>query len=408
MTEATTGRRERKKAHTRTVIADAALELFLERGYDGVTVKDVAEAADLSMSGLFKHFPTKESLVFDMDDDIRTGLVGAVRERPDGTAPLDALGTWLRERALQEPADSRREAFQRLVSSSPALREYARRMWLSHEEQLAAALADAGPDAPDAAITARALARFVLDRGAAPDRAHEQRTRDAAITLLADGWPAPELQRASTTTPAPAADPTPARPPGLRERKKAETRQAISNAAFDLFTERGYDNVGVREIAEAAGTSIGTLFSYFPEGKSSLLFTGDRAGHIAALVDAVEHRPPGYTIPRALGERIAMRGPFKQHLAPGRRRTVALIDATPELSEHARRTWAAAEGPLTTVISEQTGLPHGDPSVRLLARYILQAPDLARTSPDPRHALEAIIRLLERGWPACLTHARPA
>ncbi|MBK3581075.1 TetR/AcrR family transcriptional regulator, partial [Streptomyces sp. MBT65] len=108
MTEAATGRRERKKAQTRTVIADAALELFLERGYDQVTVKDVAEAADLSMSGLFKHFPTKESLVFDMDDEIRSGLVGAVRERPERTAPLDALRTWLRERALRESAGSRR------------------------------------------------------------------------------------------------------------------------------------------------------------------------------------------------------------------------------------------------------------------------------------------------------------
>ncbi|MBK3577716.1 TetR family transcriptional regulator, partial [Streptomyces sp. MBT65] len=203
-----------------------------------------------------------------------------------------------------------------------------------------------------------------------------------------------------------AADPTPSRPPGLRERKKAETRAAITGTAFDLFTERGYDNVGVREIAEAAGTSVGTLFSYFPEGKASLLFAGDRAGHIAALVDAVEHRPPGHTIPRALAEHIALRGPFTQHPDPGQRRTVALIDATPELSEHARRTWAAAEDPLTTAITQQTGLPHDDPTARLLAHYILQAPDLARTSPDPRHALEAITRLLERGWPACLTDAR--
>ncbi|WP_147264659.1 TetR/AcrR family transcriptional regulator, partial [Streptomyces sp. NBRC 110611] len=58
------GRRERKKAQTRKALADAALRLFLERGYDGVSVKDVAEAADVSVTTLFKHFSGKEALVF--------------------------------------------------------------------------------------------------------------------------------------------------------------------------------------------------------------------------------------------------------------------------------------------------------------------------------------------------------
>ncbi|HWO62981.1 MAG TPA: helix-turn-helix domain-containing protein, partial [Umezawaea sp.] len=61
----TAGRRERKKAATRQALADAALRLFLERGFDAVGVREIADAADVATTTLFKYFPTKESLVFD-------------------------------------------------------------------------------------------------------------------------------------------------------------------------------------------------------------------------------------------------------------------------------------------------------------------------------------------------------
>ncbi|MGI5525872.1 TetR/AcrR family transcriptional regulator [Streptomyces syringium] len=88
---APTGRRERKKAQTRKALADAALELFLDRGYDQVGVKDVADAADVSVTTLFKHFPCKEALVFDLDQDIEAALVAAVRERAPGVSVPQAL-----------------------------------------------------------------------------------------------------------------------------------------------------------------------------------------------------------------------------------------------------------------------------------------------------------------------------
>ena len=56
------GLRERKKRQTRDAIAAAALALFLERGFDAVTVADVARAADVSEKTVFNHFPTKEDL----------------------------------------------------------------------------------------------------------------------------------------------------------------------------------------------------------------------------------------------------------------------------------------------------------------------------------------------------------
>ncbi|MBS2532549.1 helix-turn-helix transcriptional regulator, partial [Catenulispora sp. NF23] len=76
--------------------------------------------------------------------------------------------------------------------------------------------------------------------------------------------------------------------PGRRERKKAAIRQSLADTARDLFLERGYDAVGVREIAEAADVSVATLFNHFPDGKEALVFDQD-ADREAALVAAVHN-----------------------------------------------------------------------------------------------------------------------
>ncbi|WP_207399739.1 TetR/AcrR family transcriptional regulator, partial [Actinomadura fibrosa] len=224
--------------------------------------------------------------------------------------------------------------------------------------------------------------------------------------LLGDGWPAPEL-RVPPQNPPPAAPPAPARPPGLRERKKAQTRRAINRAALDLFTERGYDDVGVREIADAAGTSLATMFTYFPDGKASLVFPGSRAERTAALVRAVRLRRPGQTVLRALHDHMATRGPFKADPAPEKRRVLDLVRATPQLRDHALHSWTAAEDDLTAAITREAALPAGDHTARLLARYVLQIPDLARTAADARRVLDVVTALLEHGWPAGTWAAAP-
>src|SRR4051794_40719745 len=91
MTEAPVGRRERKKAATRQAIANAALRLFLERGYDQVSIRDIAEAADVSTTTLFKHFTGKEALVFDEEQHNEAALVAAVRQRAADQSVIDAL-----------------------------------------------------------------------------------------------------------------------------------------------------------------------------------------------------------------------------------------------------------------------------------------------------------------------------
>ncbi|WP_433040813.1 TetR/AcrR family transcriptional regulator [Dactylosporangium sp. CS-033363] len=185
------GRRERKKAATRQAIADAALALFLARGYDQVSIRDIADAADVSTTTLFKHFPGKEALVFDEEQDREAGLVAAVRERAPGTGVLDALrgyvrGTWLPVGTSPELA-----RFTALVDGTPALREYAERMWTRHAERLGAAIAGEY-GLPDDDLACRTLARFFLQ---IPTLAKHHPDPEAAAGRIMDiiehGWQPP-------------------------------------------------------------------------------------------------------------------------------------------------------------------------------------------------------------------------
>ncbi|MFI0811225.1 TetR/AcrR family transcriptional regulator [Streptomyces echinatus] len=194
------GRRERKKAATRRSLADAALELFLEHGFDQVSIRDIAEAADVSTTTLFKHFPSKEALLFDMDADVEQALVAAVREREPGTPLLTALRThMLGARAVKAEYGEQIAAFERLVNSTPALVEYHRRMWMRHERALTEAIAaDTGAPADDPVCAA--LAHLALEaRALAGGAADPEAAVNAAFDLLERGWEAarPDAGRAS-------------------------------------------------------------------------------------------------------------------------------------------------------------------------------------------------------------------
>ncbi|MFJ5293193.1 TetR/AcrR family transcriptional regulator [Streptomyces sp. NPDC088348] len=192
MTEPT-GRRERKKAQTRQSLADAALELFLERGYDQVGVKDVADAADVSVTTLFKHFSGKEALVFDQEDDLEAALVAAVHERTPGQSIPQALREYVLLKQTQfavHVADPRFADFTRMVQETPALRDYAHRMWTRHEAALARAIAEAA-GAPKGDVSCAALARFSLEaRSLILRHAEPRRAADEAFALLEHGWAA--------------------------------------------------------------------------------------------------------------------------------------------------------------------------------------------------------------------------
>jgi AcrR family transcriptional regulator len=82
--------------------------------------------------------------------------------------------------------------------------------------------------------------------------------------------------------------------PGLRERKKQQTREAIAAAAFDLFAERGFDAVAVSEVARRAGVSEATVFNYF-RTKEDLVYSR-LEDFEAAMLRAVRERGPGQSV----------------------------------------------------------------------------------------------------------------
>ncbi|MEU9559440.1 TetR/AcrR family transcriptional regulator [Streptomyces fumanus] len=183
------GRRERKKAATRQAIADAALRLFLERGYDDVGIREIADAADVSTTTLFKHFPGKEALVFDREADLEAGLLAAVRDRPRGRSIPDALREHaLRHRRAGADGDPEFAAFLELVDSTPALRDYHQAMWLRHTAALARVIAEeSGRPADDAACAALAHLALAAPH-AARGREDAEEVVDRAFDLLDAGW----------------------------------------------------------------------------------------------------------------------------------------------------------------------------------------------------------------------------
>src|ERR671929_2130349 len=89
------GLRERKKQQTRQLIADTARRLFAERGFEQVTVAEVARAADVSEQTVFNYFPTKEDLVYWRLGSFEEELLATIRERQSGESALAAFRRFL-------------------------------------------------------------------------------------------------------------------------------------------------------------------------------------------------------------------------------------------------------------------------------------------------------------------------
>ena len=89
------GRGSAKRQETRARIVDAAAELFAERGFDAVSVMEIARRAGVVEKTVFNHFPVKEGLVFDADPPMRAALLDAVRRRPAGESVSAAAGSFV-------------------------------------------------------------------------------------------------------------------------------------------------------------------------------------------------------------------------------------------------------------------------------------------------------------------------
>jgi AcrR family transcriptional regulator len=137
------GLREQKKEQTRRRISEVALRLFDERGYDAVTVNEIAEVAGVAKVTLFNYFPTKECLVTDGVEEDMAAIV--VAGRAEGRAPIEALREHYRATAAQGAGEVDVEALLvriRVIGSSPALLGAVHGANMGQRYQLAAALAN--------------------------------------------------------------------------------------------------------------------------------------------------------------------------------------------------------------------------------------------------------------------------
>ncbi len=142
MTSDVTGLRERKKQQTRDTLSAVATRMFAERGFEHVTIAEVADAANVSKMTVTNYFPLKEDLVFDQHEHITTLLARAVTTRPAGTSMLAAVRRAYSDAlARMDPTlGFRGVAFARMVDDSAALRAREREIFEQREASLAAVL----------------------------------------------------------------------------------------------------------------------------------------------------------------------------------------------------------------------------------------------------------------------------
>jgi len=142
-------RRARKKAQTREQIRRIAHRLFAERGFDSVTIADVARESDVAVQTVFNHFATKEELFFDGRVPWVDGPAQAVRSRAPGQQPLPALRAYLVEQVgslVGSLADEERRRYVATVEASETLRAQEREYVFDAERRLAVALVEAWDD----------------------------------------------------------------------------------------------------------------------------------------------------------------------------------------------------------------------------------------------------------------------
>ena len=140
------GLRERKKLRTRQLIADTAMRMFAERGFDAVPVAAVARAAEVSEATVFNYFPTKEDLVYRGMEAFEAELLAAVRDRPAGESIVAAFGRFvLQPRGFLAAPDEESVryliAVAKMIPASPALLARERQILDRYTASLAALIA---------------------------------------------------------------------------------------------------------------------------------------------------------------------------------------------------------------------------------------------------------------------------
>jgi AcrR family transcriptional regulator len=159
------GLREQKKQATRRLIANVATGMFIQRGFDAVTVAEVAEAAGVSKMTVFNYFPRKEDLFLDRHADRLHDIEQAIRERQPGESVLAALRRYHHELlSARHPLSGAIEGargFWSIVHASPALMNRTHEQEREIQETIANVLADELGDEIEAELVSRLIAAAI-------------------------------------------------------------------------------------------------------------------------------------------------------------------------------------------------------------------------------------------------------
>ena len=196
------GLRERKKEKTRQLIAETARRLFTERGFDAVSVVEIAREADVAEKTVYNYFPTKEALVYSGMEAFEERLLAAVRERGPGQSALAAFAEFMEATygvLAERTATGELKTITRVITDSPALLAQEQQVLARYTATLAALLAQetgVGADDVQPWVAANALMgvhRAVLDyvrrrtlagaRGVKLAREVDKQTKQAIATL---------------------------------------------------------------------------------------------------------------------------------------------------------------------------------------------------------------------------------
>ncbi|GAA2370380.1 PT domain-containing protein [Streptomyces cuspidosporus] len=234
----TAGLRELKKQQTRQAISDTATRLFLERGFEAVTIAEIAAAAQVAKMTVTNYFPRKEDLALDYHEPFTAALAHTVAGRREGESALAALRReYLAAVERHDPAIGfTGSEFARMIADSPALTARLRELHDQREDALADVLADA----------------FVADSTAGPaDEPAAERTDQPAVERTDE----PAAER----TDEPAADPA-ADPGDLTPRAVAALLTAVHRTLFQQVLDLTRAGRANEEIATAVTRSAHQVF----------------------------------------------------------------------------------------------------------------------------------------------------
>ncbi|MBB2755110.1 UNVERIFIED_ORG: AcrR family transcriptional regulator [Rhizobium aethiopicum] len=186
------GRRQRKRRQTRERIEQAAMTLFLQRGFEATTIEDITEAADVSKRSFFDYFPSKDEVVFAWQDGFADRLMAQIAARP-AEEPSVAVVKAAITAAVLASVDERGLALSELIHRTPALKARDQLKYARLEQKLAEALLLRKGNDPEERSRMRVLAAVVIGALRVGAELWQQRPpgaapQDFAHEILAELW----------------------------------------------------------------------------------------------------------------------------------------------------------------------------------------------------------------------------